>query len=213
MKKLILWIILFAVILAAVGGIAAASDGFKVLNPKDWKIFNKNAENSENTDILAFADEWELTAGTDESALKINQDTKSIFIDDLALPGAGGVVSEFICKSNTYAERIRIFLDGNKSIWNASGKSMEFHGDITARTFDFHNYELYKNMFAEYYNANQSNIETGACVGTMTIEIDFVFPEKLKFAEYAIKNNIEIVTDFFTYSDYVYYANIPIFKA
>lgn len=214
MKKLIMWIILFAVILAAVGGIAAASDGFKILNPKDWKIFNKNAEVAEITDVLSFADEWSLTAGTGENALVINQDTKELLLDDLSIPDTGGEVKEFKCNDKTFVDKIMIRFSVNNDVWNAQNiTGFDIRGNVENRTYDYGGNSLYKNMYSNYYNANKDslNLKSGDCIATLSIDISFMTPESLKIWEDMFLGKVNI-TDYTKLSNYIVSINIPIIK-
>lgn len=214
MKKLIMWIILFAVILAAVGGIAAASDGFKILNPKNWKIFNKNTEVSEKSDILSFAEKWSLTAGTGENALIINQNTKELLLDDLSIPDTGGEVKEFKCNDKTFADKILIRFSVNNEVWNAQNiTGFDIRGNVENRTYDYGSNTLYKNMYSNYYNANKDtlNLKSGDCIATLSIDISFMTPESLKIWDDMFLGNLNI-TDYAKLSNYIVSINIPIIK-
>lgn len=214
MKKLIMWIILFAVILAAVGGIAAASDGFKILNPKDWKIFNKNAEVTEKSDVLSFADEWSLTAGSGENALIINQDTKELLLDDMSIPDTGGEVKEFKYNDKTFVDKIMIRFSVNNDVWNAQNiTGFDIRGNVENRTYDYGGNSLYKNMYSNYYNANKDslNLKSGDCIATLSIDISFMTPESLKIWEDMFLGKVNI-TDYTKLSNYIVSINIPIIK-
>lgn len=214
MKKLIMWIILFAVILAAVGGIATVSEGFKILNPKDWKIFNKNTEVTEKSDVLSFVDKWSLTAGTGENALIINQNTKELLLDDMSIPDLGGEVKEFKCNDKTFVDKIMIRFSVNNEIWNAQNiTGFDIRGNVENRTYDYGSNVLYKNMYSNYYNSNKEslNLKSGDCIATMSIEISFMTPESLKIWDDMFLGNLNI-TDYAKLSNYIVSINIPIIK-
>lgn len=175
-------------------------------------VFKDKNIDDKKTNILDFANEWSLTAGTGDSALTINQDTKSIIIDNMSLPGKGGDITEFKCNDKTFADKIRISFSVNDIVWNAQNiGTMELHGDLFNKCYNFHEYTLFDNLFSNYYNSNKDtlNLKSGDCIATMLIEISFIMPESLQIYEDMYAGNLNMI-EYVELSNYVYSVNIPI---
>lgn len=175
-------------------------------------VFKDKKGEGDSSTLLNFAEEWSLTSGTGDSALIINQDTKSIIIDDMSVSGNGGEIIEFKCNEKTFADKIRISFTVNDNVWKATRiGTMEFHSNLENKTYIFHGYELFENMFFSFYNSNKDtlNLKSGDCIATMLIEITFIMPESLQLYEDLYAGKLNII-DYVELSNYVYSVNIPI---